>query len=486
MAWGALLAWLFLIERSKPKGAFFYSVLIGLLFFGGTIWWVSYPALVVAPLVIAILALYLGCWGWMAQRIMVKDEGSGVKGKTTALHPAPYTVLFGLPAAWVLLEVIRSFFPFSGFGWNLLAHTQWNRIPLIQLADLTGAYGISFLVVMVNVALWQALRTRRVVPLALTGLLLFAVLVYGSFRLRAIDQAMAKAPAFKVAVVQGNVPQYQKWDQAYKEKIWERYETLTQEAAQQDPDLIVWPETAVPDFLGEIGVSDRLSRLAWSFQTPLLVGAPVVEWAASSTLFNSAVLFGSEGEILERYDKIHLVPFGEFVPFRRWFGWLYRYFTIGEFTPGQEFTVFEAPLGRGRATVPFSVLICFEDLFLPLSRRFLQEGAQVLFVITNDAWFKRSAGSLQHLQTSVFRAVEGHVWVARAANTGWSGFIDPAGRRKPAPHQVPRFEKGIATATLRTPVISTLQTGFGGWFEILCAGWVGLTFLRMRRYNKRS
>jgi apolipoprotein N-acyltransferase len=187
-------------------------------------------------------------------------------------------------------------------------------------------------------------------------------------------------------------------------------------------------------------VSDRLSAIARAVRIPLLVGTPVGE---GDKIFNAALLIDPEGNILQEYRKVHLVPFGEYVPLGPVFSWLRKFVLMGDFSPGHEFTVF-----RPSSIAPFSVLICFEDLFPYLSRRFIREGARWLIVITNDAWFGRSAASLQHLQASVFRAIEGRVWVVRAANTGWSGFIDPAGRRRPFPSQVPRFEPGVAIAEI--------------------------------------
>ncbi len=454
----AYLPWLLALEKSSPRKAFLQSYLIGILFFAGTIWWVGYVTIPGTVLLIGYLALYFGIWGWLAQRMV-----SGLRRTPHTVHRTP---LLTLPAAWVLLEYLRNTW-LTGFGWNLIAHTQWNWIPVIQIADLTGVYGVSFLVVLVNVALWLAYSVQRTAyrkglsAIALAGACLLAALAYGSFRIHQLEvysRPTTHDPrlSFRVAVVQGNIPQTEKWDEVFQEEIWHRYETLTGQAAQSRPDLIVWPETAVPGYLEDPEIFERLQKLAQATDTPLLVGAPVTETVSGTErMFNSACLLNPQGNLVERYDKVHLVPFGEYLPLEFFFGWLRRFVLMGNFSPGSRFTVFQPATFRQPFTedsrlkthdvLPFSVLICFEDLFPDLSRRFVREGARWLLVITNDAWFHRSAASLQHLQACVFRAIENRVWVVRAANTGWSGFIDPAGRRISS---VPRFESGVDSLSL--------------------------------------
>jgi apolipoprotein N-acyltransferase len=393
-----------------------------------------------------------------------------------------WKILAGLPAAWCLLEYVRSFL-LSGFGWNPLGHTQWNWIPLIQIAELTGVYGVSFLVVLGNVALFLSLSDasnrlpllRRLLPLAVAALCLGSALLYGQLLLSSMPTSSTPRP-LSVALVQGNIPQPQKWDEAFREAIWKRYEQLTRQAAQARPDLIVWPETAVPGFLQEPAIAQRLLQIVRSAGVPFLVGVPT-EDPNSGRIFNSALLLAPDGSFLQRYDKLHLVPFGEFIPLEPIFGWLRDVVPIGDFSPGKTFTLFSLhtsspTAAAGPSQSPparFSVLICFEDIFPGLARTFVREGAQVLFVLTNDAWFGRSAASLQHLQASVFRAVENRVWIARAANTGWTGFVDPWGRRLPPPGQIARFRPGIAQAELPlTPRSPSPYTRWGDGFLLVC------------------
>ena len=224
----------------------------------------------------------------------------------------------------------------------------------------------------------------------------------------------------KVGIVQGNIPQTLKWDSSVQELILAKYEQLTELVSLNDPDIIFWPETSVPGVLPEEKkLLERLRNLARKGKSFLLVGSVT---RTEEGFTNSALLIGPAGETKRRYDKLHLVPYGEYIPFEKQFSILRHWIVTGDFIAGKDPTVFEHPKG------PFSVLICFEDIFPDLARRFVGEGAQYLVNITNDAWFLKSAAPYQHAQASVFRAVENHVPVLRAANTGLSCVIDANGR----------------------------------------------------------
>ena len=444
IAWIALIPWLFELERSGPRRAFLLSYLAGFLFFLGTVWWVGHVTIPGAAVLIAYLALFFAAWGWLSNRVF-KTGGA-------------FLSLLLLPASWVALEYARSHL-LTGLGWNLLAHTQWNWIPIIQIASFTGVWGVSFLIVLINVGLWRAVQSRSLRPIGLPALCLGLVWCLGYFG----QPVTSLEEKLRVALLQGNIPQGEKWDEAFQESIWKRYEQLTAQAAARQPDLIVWPETAVPGYLEELLIEDRLKEICAAAGTPMLVGVPTEDFKTGLP-YNSAVLLTPAGEELGRYSKIHLVPFGEFMPIQPVFGWLKKFYPIADFSPGSRFTVF-------RTRPPVSVLVCFEDLFPELTRRFVKEGAGWLLVITNDAWFGRSAASLQHLQASVFRAVENRVWIGRSANNGWTGFVDPTDRRLPPPGQIPRFKAGVATADLWvSPWPPTLYTRWGDWFPLLCLG----------------
>lgn len=490
LAWFAFLPLLAAFEGLPLKGRFGLGVLTGLLFFAGSIHWLRVVTVPGYVLLVLLLAPAFGIWA-----ILSRPPGRG----------AEEVLLLTVPAAWVICEFLRSHL-FSGFGWNLLAHTQWRWPRVLQIADLTGAPGVSFLVVLVNTALHLFLRApgRRTALRVLlpAGLILAGALAYGSVRLAVFDRMLSdgQRPSYRVAVVQGNIPQDQKWDDSFREKIWRVYERVSRRAAEGRPALVVWPETAVPYYLDRQEVRSRLARLARETGTSLLVGAPAREWKGEFRRpYNVAALFDARGEMLTRHKKLHLVPFGEYIPFPALFGWLSNVYPIGEFAAGDRFTVFASPETRERFpegqflpdevspkeafcdVPPFSVLICFEDLFPELAARFVRQGARWLLVITNDAWFLRTAASVQHLQASVLRALENRVWVARATNTGWSGFIDPAGRVLPAPHRIPRWTEGWARAQLRIVPARSLYTRLGDWLVWLSFAWIGFAFFPTRR-----
>ena len=241
-----------------------------------------------------------------------------------------------------------------------------------------------------------------------------------------------------VSVIQGNIEQDKKWDPAYQSQVLATYERLTLQALGQHPDLVIWPETATPFYFnGEYGNDRPFTRELTAFvkknNVPLLFGSPTYEVQPNRAIVgrNSAFLLSGDGRVEARYDKIHLVPFGEYVPLKKVLFFVEKMVqAIGDFQGGSAYTVMQVPYnsnGRRRETT-ISTVICYEIIFPDLVRRFVDGGAQIVTTITNDAWFGRTAAPYQHFSMAVFRAVENRVPVARAANTGISGFIDAQGR----------------------------------------------------------
>ncbi|MBI4597754.1 MAG: apolipoprotein N-acyltransferase [Candidatus Omnitrophica bacterium] len=505
LAWFALVPWLLLLAQSpQPRVAFWWSWLVGFLFFLGSGWWLIHVTVVGWLLMSAYLALYFGGFGYLVTathdtRHTTHDKTALVMGHESWVMGR----LFVIPAFWVVLEYARSHL-LSGFGWNLLGYSQTPWLRLIQFADVTGVWGVSFLIVLVNAAiaemisgpLWVSRHRqghRRAPPRGsaqwVVVLVAFAVTMgYSALRSAQVMVKVSEVQPVRVAVVQGNIPQEQKWDEAFVERISQRYESLTAEAAATHPDLIVWPETSVPGYFGgDEELTQRMLRVAKHTQLPLLVGAPVLvrgeHWL---TLRNSAVLLSAAGDILDRYDKLHLVPFGEFIPGERTFPWLRRVLPpIGDFTPGDRYTVFNSQFEIRNSKFPFSTLICFEDIFPSLARRFVRDGARMLVVITNDAWFGPTAAAYQHAQASTFRAVELRVPVVRAANTGWSGCIDATGRWIGSVHDASGrelFVEGTRACEIRQGPANSAYLRFGDWFAFVCIAITLATFW----YNRRS
>ena len=261
------------------------------------------------------------------------------------------------------------------------------------------------------------LANNRLINFLACIFLIAVVFIYGFYKLN--FQFSTPNSQLKISLIQGNIPQSLKWDDTYRKDIIKTYFDFTMEAAKDKPDLIVWPETSFPvDLELEPAIAKRLFNLAKAVNTHILVGTNRYK---SGNIYNSAFLISPDGAIMSYYDKLHLVPFGEYMP--KIPGFLYKVLPekinmVGDFSPGGQYTVFKN----------FSVLICFEDVFPQISRRFVQNGAQFLVNITNDGWYGASAAPFQHAQASVFRAVENRVPVVRCANTGLSEFIDKNGR----------------------------------------------------------
>ncbi len=399
LAWVAFLPLFFALDNSSFKETFIHSGCCGFVFFFGLLHWIRHVTWAGTIALVLYLSLYFVLFGMGVRRF--KNRGPLL-----------------LPFLWVALEFLRGSL-FTGFGWGLLGYSQWKVLDLIQIAELTGPYGVSFLVMFGNVTLYQILRKGVRRKELLFSIVLFCLLLGSSFGYALFYPPSSSSTFFRASVVQGNIPQDLKWDTSLQDLILKKYEALTRTVALNHPetDAIFWPETAVPGFLpDETPLLDRLFTLSQSSKTSLVVGSP---WAEGGLAYNSA-LFLKEGKILQRYDKLHLVPFGEFIPFEETFPFLREWIVTGDFHAGKEVTIFRHPKGT------FSALICFEDVFPDLVRRFAK--ADFLVNMTNDAWFMKSAAPFQHAQASVFRAIENRRSVLRVSNTGYTCLIDPRGR----------------------------------------------------------
>jgi len=431
-------------------------------------------------------ALFFGFFGLLANLFLTGFRAS----KSEIL------LSFLLPSLWVALEFARGSL-FTGFPWAILGYTQYRNPAVIQIADTTGPYGVSFLIVMVNFVLYsyfsrsfglRAVRRKDSSALKfqaiISVLILAAAVLYGYFRLGEDDIKTN----IKLSLIQGNIEQAQKWDPVYEDYILQRYNSLTQEAAKEKSELIVWPETAVPGFLDEEGIDIWLKRLLKDINTPLLLGAVTYESREKEDyFFNSAVLFSTNGDVKNRYDKLHLVPFGEYVPFEKCFPFIRNFINVemGDFTAGEKFTLFD--ISKDGANFKYAALICFEDIFPDLVRRFVLGGADSLINITNDAWFKESSEQLQHAQASVFRAVENRASVLRAANTGFSCYISPKGIIEDGIYSMDlehMYIPGVKTFELKVNGRTTFYTRYGDVFSYICIFvvlicWIGLATFRL-------
>jgi apolipoprotein N-acyltransferase len=473
VAWFALVP-LFMVMDKQP---FRTGFLAGMGFFGLVLYWLNivmttygrlHPLLSVVAylMLVAYLSLFFGAATWAACRCKEK------LGLSTIIT---------LPVFWVALEFVRSFL-LSGFPWATLGYSQQSHLALIQSADLFGPYGLSFLLILANAVLARAgrelleKRYRKIpwVALLLTAALFAANLGYGVFRL---DQNLdERGRVLRTVLVQGSIDQSVKWNPTYQARTVAIYRELSFAGEGSKPaDLIVWPESAVPFYFQQGGpLTEAVAEVPLRADAYLLLGSPAFEVKdRQERYYNSAFLLSPRGEVLGRSDKVHLVPFGEYVPFGPLLPFVGKLVVgIGDFSPG---TVSPLPMNGAR----IGVLVCFEGIFPELARDYVRKGSDLLVNITNDAWFGRSSAPYQHLAMIRFRAVENRIWVARAANTGISALIAPSGH---IVAQSPLFERMALTGQVGLGARPTLYTRYGDVLPWLCLiGAAGLLFLAWLR-----
>lgn len=376
-----------------------------------------------------------------------------------------------IPIAWTVLEFIRSNF-LGGIPWLLLGASQHGSLQLIQISNIAGVYGVSFVVALVNAGIVDVLR-KRFTGLFVCICVLPLVILYGRLELNKIYDG----EKINIGVVQPNVSQDVKWDPNATGWMVERLEKLSEEI--NEADLLIWPETAVPTLTEDKDLLERVSLFVKKINCGLIVGSQGVSYDNEKRYYNSAFFVSTEGNISGEYRKIHLVPFGEFVPFGKAFPFLKVFTPIDEgFTPGNEYTIFQLA-AHG---LQISTLICFEDIFPGLARKFVKKGAGILVNITNDGWFGKTNAVYQHAFLSVFRAVENGVPLVRATNTGLSCFIYNTGKME--------FIQPFASISQAREVFmskkDTIYTKYGDVFSWLCV--IGLLIIgghNVRRTEKK-
>lgn len=404
----------------QPRRTFLLGFVAGLGYFGGTVYWTStvvsqFGGLsgpvggVVGALLVSYLALFPAlfslCLGWLGARY-----GS--------------RAILLAPAVWVTSELGRTYF-WSGFPWLLLGYSQATVLPIAQFASVVGVFGMSALVALVSTALAYVVVCRSrgsAIVVGFTALAVVAVSVWGSGRLERNGLLQQGRPV-RVALIQGNIPQEQKWDDAYAGEILNAYLTLTREAAAKGAQLVIWPESSTPfPFLDDRVGGEQIRTVVRETGIELLLGSDQVDHR-TKMYYNAAFLVRRDGTVAGVYQKMHLVPFGEFVPLQQllfFVGPLVE--QVGGFTPGRDMVMLPTTHG------PISTAICYEIVFPRLVGQSVWRGSQLLTTITNDAWYGHSSAPYQHFLQASMRAIEQGRYLARAANTGITGFVDPYGR----------------------------------------------------------
>lgn len=427
IAWIAFIPLLWMI-RNEPEGRpFFYGFATGFIFFIGLLYWLigtmmrfgglslllSISALI---LLCIYLSLYFGIFTLLIDQII----------KKTSIEFS-----LAVPVVWVSLELIRSYLP-TGFPWGIIGYSQAHITRIIQIADFTGVYGVSFIILFINALLTDILihvfaqggkdQRYKIIAkdFALLVITFSIVIVYGNNRVNLFNRQYNNN--VEITLIQGNVAQDIKRDITKNYEILEIYGSLSLGVAGKRDQLIIWPESAYnsPVAINRGEGFDSLSDWAKNIGCALLLGSPRYDME-SGYMYNSALFFSSTGNLEGYYDKIHLVPFGEYFPIK-WVG--ESLVKLGSFSSGSDLKLFNY---NG---VNFSVIICFEAIFPHLCRRFVAKGANFLVNLTNDAWFGKTAAPYQHFDMVCFRAVENRVWLVRAANTGITAFINPLGEVK--------------------------------------------------------
>ncbi len=366
-------------------------------------------------------------------------------------HINKILLAFSLASFWVLLDWVRSWI-FTGLPWNFPGSTQWQFLPMIQIASITGVYGITFIIVFFNVslaetllALYHSFKTKKLyVPIVIYIAIAFAGLniIYGINRIKTINNVDNKnSTIFEAGMVEGDIPQSRYYSSKEANLALSVYFSLSNELLQKyKPDLLIWPESAIPQPLrgeGELCsiYRNKLHKMISEYHVPVLLGTIDFDFDyigkdENIPIYNSALLIDKYGDVVAQYNKMHLVPWGEYTPlsgyypFKWFYPWIKKTFGMGRsLTPGKKNTIFKLKDGINAA-----VLICFEDVFPYVSREHVLKGANLLITITNDAWFPNSSESAQHLQQAVFRSVETQRPMLRCGNNNGTCFIEPDGR----------------------------------------------------------
>lgn len=448
-------------QRMPVRRAFALGLTTGVSYFTATLYWITlvvrnygdlpFPVAVLANgLLIAYLSLFPALFAVVLRRLWLR-------------YGAPS--LMAAPIVWVATELGRTYLLFNGFPWVLLGYSQATTLPIAQLASLVGVYGVSALVATVSVAAAMCVATSsirlRTIAIGVAASLVVVTAVWGSRRASRAEWTR-EGEVVKVGLVQGNVSDAARRDPVQTPRILQDNLRLTRQAIGAGADVVLWPESAMSPFrfADYPDVAGLVRRVAREGHVSILVGSDQVERGRPDRWYNSAFLIRPDGTDAGVYRKIHLVPFGEYVPWRRllfFIGPLVEAIGTG-FDAGDDPTVLPVN-GHG-----ISVAICYEIVYPALVRQFVVRGSELLTTITNDAWFGDTSAPYQHFAQASMRAIEEGRYVVRAANTGISGIVDPYGR---VLTQTNVFEQGVRVGTARYLRTSTVYARWGDAFAYI-------------------
>jgi apolipoprotein N-acyltransferase len=449
----------------------------GIVFFTGTFSWLGSLGTLyenfwlhgLSLLLSIYLGLYFAFWSWFVGLITPRSFLTSWRNLLTAFLAA---------SAWVGQEWIRGWL-FTGFGWNSLGVALHGTWPLIQIAEFTGVTGLSFVIAFANIIavttpirLFLEAKTREVRPHFDVTLTLAGIVGLLTFGLYSVQNRPITTP-LRIAAVQAEIPQQEKFDLEFSSQIFQRFTRLSQIALRSSPtpNLLIWPESSMPEPVRDPNTESNefVTEFSASSKTDLLLGTLDVEAGRD---YNAAVLISGATQQMQVYRKVHLVPFGEYIPLRHsfpLFAAVAGRWVPGDFDAGKDYTVFRLT----NSDVRIAPLICFEDTIGELTRQFVIRGANLLVDVTNDAWFLHSSGSHQHLANAIFRCVETRRPMVRAANTGVTCFVNDLGRvtQMLQDETGSTFAEGILTGEIRVPAEPelTFYTLHGELFAKACA-----------------
>lgn len=477
LAWVGFVPLLLAVRGRSVRAAACHGWIAGVVFFLVSIYWIpdtisnftSIPPILAKGVLLLLAAVAAYSFALLA-------------GVLEWLAAAGISRVLAAPILWVVLEWMRGFV-IAEFPWNLMGYSQLGHLPMAQVADLGGVYLVSAVLVLSNAALAEAVSRQReglreglatqILLAALCPILLWG---YGHWRLAQLESIPYRG-SIRVGVAQGNIAQDQKWDTDLRDRILAQYLKLTNQAVDAGAQLVAWPEAALPFYFRRDMRSMDLVRLARERGVDLLVGAPGVEESSkgSFTPYNQAWLIRADGDVVGPYNKIQLVPFGEYIPLGGLFGLIeVAVQSIGEFGRGTEHTIFEtavpspipgaAPTGEKRPA-RFATLICYEGIFPSLAREFAAAGAEFLVNISNDAWYGDTSAPQQHLRMAAMRAIENRIPLIRSTNTGISAYVTDTGAIGPTSAL---FQEAMLVEAVLLRDVPSFYRSYGDVFLHVC------------------
>jgi apolipoprotein N-acyltransferase len=453
-AWIAFIPLLISIRDLSPKRAFIWGFISGAIFFLGILYWLLFIDFIKYFLVPAVfvLIIYLGLY-WGIFSLFFNSYFRLCHNRNINRW------IFYISSAgfFIFLEWVRGHV-FTGFPWALLGYSQYKNIMFIQIASVTGVYGVSFLLILVNIVVADTIYryliklhpvnckvepspisfskadgspqrgeerggVSMIFDISILFVIISVVFLYGWCQVNRTKIIPSGNP-IKVAVVQPNISQNIKWRPEFKDEILKINLSETKKIIKENPQIIIWPEVAYPGYVqDDVIYLKKIQNLLFDRRIDILIGT---DWIEEGKVFNSAFYINNRNremdkkKRIERYDKIHLVPFGEYLPGRRIISAFGIKFPLEDFSVGSEYKLLDKRFGA---------LICFESIFPDLVRKFVNKGASFMVNITNDAWFGKTFAPYQHYSMLIYRAIENRKYFIRCANTGISGVIDPWGRQ---------------------------------------------------------